>query len=153
MRHAYGNAHIHADGDSDTNIHSDCNSDGDGHSHSHIHAYGYSDRYIYAYRNGDSYGYCDSDGNSDRVAAYTDATATAHTAASSLALFRLRELARTNSRVPSLRWIRPPQRDDAKLIREGETTSPVQLIPPQSPRRAGPRFRITEKSRNSRNLY
>ena len=97
MRHAYGNAHIHADGDCDAYIHSDCNSDSNCHSyshgygdgHSHIHAYGYSDRYIYAYRNGDSYGYCDSDGNSDRVAAYTDATASAHTAASSLALFRL----------------------------------------------------------------
>ena len=116
MRLAYGNAHIHADGDSNTNIHSDCNSDSNCHSyaygygdgHSDLHAYGYSDSYIYAYRNCDSYGHSHSDGNADGVAAHTDATASAHTAASSLALFRLGELARTNSRVPSLRWIRPP---------------------------------------------
>jgi hypothetical protein len=99
MRHAYGNTYIHSDCNSDGNCHSYSHGDGDG--HSHIHAYGYSDRYIYAYRNGDSYGYCDSDGNSDRVAAYTDATASAHTAASSLALFRLGELARTTREFPA----------------------------------------------------
>jgi hypothetical protein len=35
----------------------------------------------------------------------------------------LRELARPNSRVPSLRWIGPLQRDDDKLIFEGANIS------------------------------
>jgi hypothetical protein len=100
-----GNVYAYTHGDSDVHAYS--------YGYGHIHAYGYgdsyiytyrdSDSYIYAYRNSDGYGYSHSDGNSDCVAAYTDATASAHTAASSLALFRLGELARTSSRVPGLR--------------------------------------------------
>ena len=82
MRHANGDAHIHSDSDSD----------GDG----HIHANGDSNSYAYAdsYTNGDSnsYAYTYGDSNSDRygyshsngkriAAAFTDATATADTAA------------------------------------------------------------------------
>ena len=114
MRHAYGNAngdgHIHSDSDCDGNCHIHANCDCD--SNCHIHANGDCN----SYGNGYSHGYSDC----DRIAeVYADATAAPDTAASSVALFRLRELARTNSRVPSLRWIRPPQRDDDKLISEG----------------------------------
>ena len=91
MRLAYGNA----DGNCNCHIHSD----GDCHSNGHIHAdgdcHGDCDRHL------DSDCHGDSNGNCDRAAAdYTDATASAHTAASWLALFRLGELAMTNSRVP-----------------------------------------------------
>jgi hypothetical protein len=91
MRLAYGNA----DGNSNCHIHSD----GDCHSNGHIHAdgdcHGDCDRHL------DSDCHGDSNGNCERIAAaYTDATASAHTAAAWLALFRLGELAITNSRVP-----------------------------------------------------
>ena len=63
MRHAYGNAHIHSDGD----CHGNC----------HIHSNGDSD--IYCNGNGDSYSY--SNGHCDgTAAAYTDAATSADTA-------------------------------------------------------------------------
>ena len=85
MWHANGDAHIHSDGNSDANgavangdsdgnchIHADSDCDGD----CHIHANSDSDIYCNGYGNGD----CNSD--RDRTAAaYTDATATADTAA------------------------------------------------------------------------
>ena len=74
MRHAYGNAHIHSDGDCDGNCHIHSDSDCDG--NCDIHANGDSDSDIYCN------GYGDSDSNCDRIAAaYTDATATADAAA------------------------------------------------------------------------
>ena len=102
MWHAYGNAngdaHIHSDGDCDGNCHIHSDSDCDGNCHIHANGDSHSDIYCNGYSNRD----CDS--NCDRTAAaYTDATASSDTAASPLALFRLRELARTNSRVPSVR--------------------------------------------------
>ena len=121
--------HIHADGNCDSNVYAYSDrhgyiyayGDGDG----YIHAYSDRHGYIHAYRNCNCYSYCNSYGNSDRTAAaFTDATASADTAASPLALLRnLRELARTNSRVPRLRSIRPPQWDDDKLISEGADIS------------------------------
>ena len=67
MWHAYGNAHIHANGDCDGNC--------------HIHANGDCDSDIYC--NGDCYSNCYSNGNGNSdciAAAFTDATATAYTA-------------------------------------------------------------------------
>jgi hypothetical protein len=75
MRHAYGNAHIHSDGDCHGNchIHSDC--DGN----CHLHSDGDSD--IYCNCNGNRYSY----GHSHRTAsAYTDATASSDTAATTV---------------------------------------------------------------------
>ena len=67
MWHAYGNAHIHSDVDSDSDCDGNC----------HIHADGDSD--IYCNGNGDRYSY--SNGHCDRTAsAYTDATPSADTA-------------------------------------------------------------------------
>ena len=95
MRHAYGNAHIHADGDCDAYVHAY----GDCHSNCHIHADSNGDVDSDRHLDSDCHGDCN--GNCERIAAaYTDATASAHTAASRLALFRLGELAITNSRVP-----------------------------------------------------
>jgi hypothetical protein len=88
MRHAYGNAHIHANGDSDTNL-AVANGDSDGHIHSdgngRIHSDGDCDsrRIINTNGdcNGDCYGNSHSNGYSDRIAAaYTDATASSNTA-------------------------------------------------------------------------
>ena len=158
MRHAYGNAHIHADGNGNAHVHTygDCHSNCYIHANSNgngnIHSDGDCDSNVYANSDGNSN--CYSNGNCDHTAAdYTDATASADAAASRLALFRLGELARTNSRVPSLRWIRPPQRDDAKLIfRRRKPPHPCNL----SRRSLGveriPRFTIPEKSRNSQNF-
>ena len=113
MRHANGNAHIHSDSDSDGNchIHSDGDSDSnatyaDGDSNS----YAYTDSYTTAQRHllqRYSDGYSHSNRNARIPAAFTDAAASADTAASPLALLRNQGLVRTNSRVPSLSWIRP----------------------------------------------
>jgi len=100
MWHAYGDAHLHSDGDCDGNchIHSDCDSNSD------------------IYCNGDRYGYSDSngDGNCDcycTAAAYTDATASADTAASTVrpagCLISLGTRERT-SRVPNNRRASAP---------------------------------------------
>jgi len=104
---SYGNIHAYADCYS--HVYSYANSygypyaycDAYGNCNGYIHAY--TDCYIYAYRNGDSYsnshsngyGYSNShshsNGNCDRTAAaYTDATASADTAASSLVLLGIR---------------------------------------------------------------
>ena len=84
---AYGesNSHIHADsytnGDGDSYVYSDSDCDGNCHIHS----------------DGDCDGHGDS--NCDRItAAYTDAATSADTAASSLALFRLRGNSRERTR-------------------------------------------------------
>jgi hypothetical protein len=67
MRHAYGNAHLHSDGDCHGNCHIHANCDGN----CHIHANG--DRDIYCN--------CDRYSHSHRTAsAYTDATASSDTA-------------------------------------------------------------------------
>ena len=95
MRLAYGNAHIHADGNCNAHVHAD----GDCHSNCHIHADCDCDSDSHV----DSDRHLNSDCHGDRdrtTTVYTDATASAHTAASRLALFRLGELAITNSRVP-----------------------------------------------------
>ena len=91
MRHAYGNAN----GDSNCHIHSDsgCNGNAytitDSNGHGHIHSDG--DCHGNAYANSDSNSNCDSNDDCDRTAAaYTDATATADTAASPLAFFGIR---------------------------------------------------------------
>ena len=78
MRHAYGNAngdgHIHADGN--CHIHADANVKPDG----NVNTYGNSDRHGDRYGSGYSYTY--SNGNGDHIAAaFTDATASADTAA------------------------------------------------------------------------
>jgi len=93
MWHAYGNAngdgHIHSDGDCDGNSHIHADSDCHGNSYAYTDSNAHGDGDIYC----NGYGDCDSHSNgySDRTAAaYTDATATTDTAASSLALFRLR---------------------------------------------------------------
>ena len=65
MRHANGDAHSHSDGNSNGHIHPDGNSNGNGHIHPDSNSNG----------NGD----CDR-----TAAAYTDATASADTAATSL---------------------------------------------------------------------
>jgi hypothetical protein len=94
MRHAYGNAngdgHIHSNGD--------C----------HIHSDGDCDGNIYCDGYGNSHSHGNSNSDCDRIAAvHTDAATSADTAASPLALFaELRELARTDSRVPALlHWV------------------------------------------------
>jgi hypothetical protein len=76
MRHAYGNAngdgHIHADGDCHSHSHCD--------GHCHIHADSDCDSNIYC--NGYRYSNCYRNSDFDRTAAaFTDATASAHTAA------------------------------------------------------------------------
>src|SRR4249919_2441750 len=79
MRHAYGNAHLHSDGDCHGNchIHADC--DGN----CHIHANG--DRDIYCNCNCNCNGDCDRYSHSHRTAsAYTDATASSDTAATTV---------------------------------------------------------------------
>ena len=64
MRHAYGHAHIHSDGDCD----------GNGHIHADSDCHGNSYAYTDSYANGH--------GNCDRTAAsYTDAATSADTAA------------------------------------------------------------------------
>ena len=94
---ANGDAHIHSDSDSDGNCH--IHSDGDSDSNCHIHSdgdsnsYAYTDSYTYGdsdiYRDGYSHSY--SYGNCDHyAAAYTDAATSADTAASSLALLRIK---------------------------------------------------------------
>jgi hypothetical protein len=77
MRHAYGNAHLHSDCDCHGNchIHADC--DGN----CHIHANGDRDIYCNCNCNGD----CDRYSHSHRTAsAYTDATASSDTAATTV---------------------------------------------------------------------
>jgi len=78
MRHAYGNAHIHSDSDSDGDGHIHAN--GDSNSYAYADSYTNGDSHSYAYTNSDRYGYSHSNGK--RIAAaFTDATATADTAA------------------------------------------------------------------------
>ena len=82
MRHANGDAHIHSDSDSDGDGHIHAN--GDSNSYAYADSYTNGDSHSYAYTNGDSnsdrYGYSHSNGK--RIAAaFTDATATADTAA------------------------------------------------------------------------
>jgi hypothetical protein len=80
MRHANGDAHIHSDGDCDGNchIHADANVKPDG----NVNTYGNSHRHGDRYGSGHSYTYSNSNGNCDHIAAaYTDATASADTAA------------------------------------------------------------------------
>jgi hypothetical protein len=73
MRHAYGDAHIHSDGDCDGNCH--IHADGDSDGNCHVHSDGHSDIYCNGNGNCDRYGHC------DRIAAaYTDATPSADTA-------------------------------------------------------------------------
>jgi len=93
--HANGNAngdgHLHSDRDCDSNGHIHADSNCHGNSYAYTDSNADCDSYIYGY----GYGDCDSHSNSysysDRTAAaFTDATATTDTAASSLALFRLR---------------------------------------------------------------
>jgi hypothetical protein len=78
MRHAYGNAHIQSNGDSNVYAHSDC----DGNSHirsdgdSNSNVYAYSDSNCHSNSNGYSNSYCEQ-----TAAAFTDATAPADTAA------------------------------------------------------------------------
>src|SRR5580765_2884834 len=76
MRHAFADAHIHADGhcDGDCHIHSDSDSDGNSHADSDANSYAYTDSDAYC----DSHGY--SNGNPPNTA-YTDATASWDTAA------------------------------------------------------------------------
>jgi hypothetical protein len=81
----------HAYGDSNCHIHSDRNADRDsyiyayrnGNTDGNIHANGYGNCHRHSYSNRD--GYCDC-----KPAAYAHATASAYTAASSLALFGIR---------------------------------------------------------------
>jgi hypothetical protein len=73
MWHAYGNAHIHANGDRDGHIHSDCNC--------YSNSYAYTD----SYRDGDCDIYCNGYGNCNSncdctAAAYTDSATSADTA-------------------------------------------------------------------------
>ena len=89
--YAYGYGNVYSNADSHGHVYAYRDSYGDihanGNGHSDIHANSDSDCDIY--RNGDSNCYSHSNGNSDRRAAvYTDATASADTAASSLAFFR-----------------------------------------------------------------
>ena len=78
---ANGNCHIHSDGDCHGNAYAITDSNG----HGHIHSDG--DCHGNAYANSDS----NSNDDCDRTAAaYTDATATADTAASPLAFFGIR---------------------------------------------------------------
>jgi len=82
---ANGNCHIHSDGDCHGNAYAITDSNG----HGHIHSDG--DCHGNAYANSDSNSNCDSNDDCDRTAAaYTDATATADTAASPLAFFGIR---------------------------------------------------------------
>jgi hypothetical protein len=87
MRHAIANAHIHSDSDGNGNCHIDSDSDRDGNAHAITDSNGDSDgdcdgAFANTDSNGDSDGNCYSDCNSDRIpAAFTDATATADTAA------------------------------------------------------------------------
>jgi hypothetical protein len=89
MRLAYGNAN----GDSNCHIHSDGDSNGNAYAkpdgNSHIYAYGDCDGNAYADRDGNSN--CHSNGDCDcTAAAYTDAAASADTAAPPLAFFGIR---------------------------------------------------------------
>ena len=86
MRHAYGNAngdaHIHSDSDSDGNCHIHANGDSNSYAYTDSYTYGDSNSYAYANSDCDSNCYGHGDSNCDRIAAaFTDATATADTAA------------------------------------------------------------------------
>ena len=81
MRHAYGNANIHSDVDSD----SDCDGNSYIHADGDSNSYPYTDSdgnsYAYTDSNSDGYGYGHSNRNRKRIpAAFTDATATADAA-------------------------------------------------------------------------
>ena len=88
MRHANGNAHIHADSDCDSNRNIYCNSDRYGHIHANsdsdgncrIHSNCDSYGNVYADCNGNGYAYTECYANCDCVAAFPVATATADTA-------------------------------------------------------------------------
>ena len=98
MRHANGNACIHANSDCDGDRDGNSHIHADGHSDGNAHADSYANGHSNSYAHTDSYAYCDSNsyrvgapitdghsnGNCDRIApaaVFTDATATAHTAA------------------------------------------------------------------------
>jgi hypothetical protein len=78
MRHAYGNANIHADGDSDGNAYAitdgDGNSDGDAYAITDSNSYSNGNAYAITDSNSYSNGHCDHS-----AAGFTDATASADT--------------------------------------------------------------------------
>ena len=74
MRLAYGNAHIHSDGDCNAHVHAygDC----------HVYSDGNCDSNVYANRDGNNNCFANGNCESDRAAAaFTNATASAHAAA------------------------------------------------------------------------
>ena len=120
MWHAYGNAngngHIHSDSNCHGNsyAYTDSNADCDGHIHADSDCHGNS--YAYTDSNAD----CDSNSNSDRTAAaYTNATASADTAASPLACCGIRGTRENELASSQLQVDRSAAADDDKRISEG----------------------------------
>ena len=96
--HGDGHSHIHTDGNSDSDSHAYTKPDGN--SNCDGHAYAKSDCDCYAYAKSDSN--CYINGDCDRTAAgFTDATASADTAASPLGFLKITGTRETTREFPA----------------------------------------------------